>query len=108
MAGNLMGSRAWGLYQGDDGTDYAYLTDADLKNATNAGNPPEGTPRLPKGLFPRYVNCVDANGNKKRLVSPNPESTSYLNGGTVAIDGVNFTITGRVGEKATFPRYGAA
>lgn len=106
MPGNRLGQRGRFLYTADDGVDYNYLTDLDLGSAMGAGFAPFGTPDLPRLLTPRYVLAEASDGAKKKVIAPTVDNTAYLSGGTVTVDGETFQITGRVGEKYTFGRFG--
>lgn len=109
MAGNLLGDRSWYLYTADNGNQYCYLTDADLATSVGATLNDENQ-TLPRGLKPRGVNCQDADGNKKFVIVPSLTSTVWTEDGssTLSIDGVNFTVTSKRGERARIPNNPAA
>lgn len=104
MPGNLLGNRSWYLYTADNGNQYSYLTDDDLATAVGATLNDENQ-TLPRGLKPRGVNCQDADGNKKFVIVPSTTSDVWTADGasTLAIDGVNFTVTSRRGERSRIP-----
>lgn len=104
MAGNSLGPRALYNYIDDNGNQGVYLTDVNLGSAINATLAGSGDPRVKLyGLRKRYVLCENADGTKKKRVTcPTNDSTAFLAGGTLSIDGEEFIVTGRVGEAQTF------
>lgn len=109
MPGNLLGERNWYLYTADNGNQYSYFTDADLGAAVGA-TLDDSNQTLPRGLKPRGVNCQDADGNKKFVIVPSTTSTVWTTDGasTLTIDGVNFTVTSKRGERIRIPNNAGA
>lgn len=105
MAGNRQGPRAWYSYTSDTGTVYAIFTDIDLAAAAGLTAAVLGTPEKPSRLTPRYLTLKSITGSltSKRLIC-NASNSNYSNGGQVTVDGEVFQVTGRVGEKLTFPQ----
>ena len=108
MPGNLLGERSWYLYTADNGNQYCYLTDDDLGAAVGATQNDDNQ-TLPRGLKPRYVNCQDADGNKKRVIVPSTTAAVWTNDGstTLTIDGVAFVVTSKRGERSRIPNNAA-
>lgn len=103
MAGNKLGARGRYQYEDDAGNTFAITTDNDL--ATAAGlTAATNQPRLPARFKPRGVYVEDATGARKFIKVGDVTSTLYASNApqTVTIDGVNFTTTGRKGEKVSF------
>lgn len=104
MAGNLLGPRSWYQYTTDGGTNYSYFTDDDLAAAVGA-TLSDDNPTLPRGIKPRGVNCQDAEGNKKFVIIPSTANTIWTTQGgqTITIDGTQFSVTSKRGERARIP-----
>lgn len=104
MAGNLLGPRSWYQYTSDAGVNYSYFTDDDLATAVGA-TLSDANPTLPRGLKPRGVNCQDASGNKKFVIVHSTTATVWTTQGanTITIDGTEFTVTSKRGERARIP-----
>lgn len=116
MAGNLQGPRAKYVYEADDGSTYSVTTDQDLAVAglgaadaapvefDPASPPANYSGQFPRGAETRKVFVQDANGNRKALTAFDLTADLYATTlpQTVSIDGVNFTSTGRKGERVTF------
>lgn len=116
MAGNLLGNRSKYVYLGDDNKNYSVLTDESLAVAGtgaataapeeyDAASPPANyAGRFPRGATPRVVFVEDTSGNRKALVCFDPSADLYKTNQAkeVTIDTVEFTSTGRRGEKMTF------
>lgn len=107
MTGQTVGPRSYYTYTSDGGTDYSLLLDDTLAAAAGltAGTT---APSPPRRFSPRVVLLQATVGGRivrKRLVV-NADNALYQTDvtGTITIDGVSFGSTGRVGEKATFPR----
>jgi hypothetical protein len=104
MAGNTLGTRSRYLYVSDTGTTYTLRLDDDL---AEAGGLTEGNNGVypPPRFKPRVVlaQAEDAEGNLLRKRIPCAPTSGLLSDTpqVVEIDGVNFTTTGRVGEKAS-------
>jgi hypothetical protein len=75
------------------------LTDS-VKNAGGFASSGAGLPYLPKHAKMRHVGLYDS-GSKKRNKCPQSTSATgaYSSGGSLSLDGVNFRVTGRIGEK---------
>ncbi len=112
MAGNILGGRSYYLYTDDSGTDYSILQDDTLANATG-GSLNDQNPAPPRRFEARGV-YVEANigGRIKRkfLICPLVTSAFYNSNTTQVfnIDGVDYSSTGRRGEKLSFARNGDA
>jgi hypothetical protein len=75
------------------------LTDA-VKTAGGFASSGSGLPYLPKHAKMRHVGLYDA-GSKKRGKCPcsTLAVSAYSSGGNLSLDGTNFRVTGRIGEK---------
>lgn len=116
MAGNLLGNREKYVYVSDDLKSYGYTTDEDLAVAGlgpaaaaptvyDPANPPTNyCGSFPRNFKPRVVFVQDADGNRKELIAASPSANLYQTNlaKPVTIDGVQFTSTGRRGEKMSF------
>lgn len=103
LTGNRLGPRAKFGYKNDQGAQFMIRTDADLGAAGGMEEITTGA-TLPTGTKPRYLNLQYVDGNKtyrKRLICQDANEAPYVNnlGSTVTIDGINWTVTGKVGEK---------
>lgn len=105
MPGNLLGQRKWYAYTADNGNVYSYQTDVDLAVAVGATED-DSNQTLPRGLKPRGVYCIDADGNTKFVICPSTTTNAYAADGsvTLTIDGKAFTTTSKRGEKVRIPR----
>ena len=103
MAGNLSGARRYYAYTSDSGVEYKYLTDEDLGTAIGA-TLNDTNPDFPRRFSPRRIHCRDDDGNKKSIIAPTTTNTAYAADAstTITIDTVDFSTTGRTGEKMTF------
>lgn len=118
MAGNTLGPRGKFLYIADGGVNYSLTLDGDIGAAGNLSSINEqnqsGAQRKPTRFKPRVVFCEatittgegeDASSYVARKEIPcNATSPLYntVSASTVTIDGVQFTTTGRRGEKLSF------
>lgn len=111
---NTLGERGWYVYTSDTGTQYGYLTDVDLATAMGATAMTAGLPNLPRRFKPRVIfwEGEDDDGTvvRKEVIAPATTSTGYNSNASVAltIDGTAGTVTGRRGEKMSFPRLASA
>lgn len=76
------------------------ITDA-VMSAGTFSPAPAGTSYLPKHAKMRHIGAKDGTASKKRHQIPvaSGDNSKYRAGGTVVLDGVTLTITGRTGEK---------
>lgn len=109
---NTLGSRAWYTYTSDGGTNYAILTDEDLGAAAGLVPATAGLGQLPRRFKPRVLllQGEDEDGGtirKQLIVQANNARYAADVGGQVTVDGTPFTVTGRRGEKISFPNFSA-
>ncbi len=109
---NTLGPRGWYSYTSDGGEIYAILTDVDLATAGNLTAATGAAPQLPRRFKPRVLLCeATISGRKVRkeiVVQANNGAYASDLGGTVTVAGTTFSITGRRGEKVSFPSYAVA
>lgn len=103
LTGNRLGKRGKFGYVADNGAQYRIRTDVDLGAAGGMEPVTSGQDR-PTNLQCRYLNIQLVDGNttyRKRLICKDAGEAPYVNnlGSTVLIDGVNWEVTGKVGEK---------
>lgn len=107
MAGNTLGARGKYAYTSDTGEVYNITTDVDLATAAGLPAATSGTGSAkPAGLSLRRVFCQATIGGKiaRKALVVNADSALYDTdaSGTVTIDTVVFTTTGRKGESLSF------
>lgn len=119
LSGNRIGPRKRYIYATDDlAVVYIITTDADLAVAGTGvagaipdeydpANPPAGVTvcPAPRRFTPRCVFIQDpVSGARKNIICFSPTSNLYASSvpQTVTIDALDFTSTGRKGEKLTF------
>lgn len=107
MAGNTLGARGRYAYTSDTGEVYNITTDVDLATAVGLSPATVGTGSAkPSGLSLRKVHCQATIGGKivRKSLTVNADSALYDTDspGTVTIDTVSFTTTGRKGESLSF------
>lgn len=94
-------------YTSDDGNDYKVKLDA--SNQTEVGSVAATTePWYPRGWYPRYVLAQSAAGKRRKVAICDPTQTEWTGADDVialqeaGVAGtVDYTITGRFGEKRT-------
>lgn len=115
----MTGSRRAFIYNSDDGSAYGIERDESSGEASAAGGilllDPyvAGTPTLPCGIRPRYVNAVlttDSNV-RKRFVVGSALTMQGIQGGTPIVEGAGglaaggtYNVTSKVGERARLLR----
>lgn len=106
----MSGSRKYMMYTLDGGSTVAKQVDESNGEALGfddyTGTAPTATAIEALALRKmRYILCVNSADptQKRRFWVGKPDNTAYLVGGTVAIDGITWQISGSVGEKKTFP-----
>lgn len=109
----MAGSRAWYVYNDNDGEDWGVELDEDT--GTLAGldfTPYTGTPsldQLPRGTFMRYINAVQTSGagaGFRYRSFPCGTDTAPLYDGTqttFTVNGLNYSVTSTRGEKSRKP-----
>lgn len=106
---NTLGSRGWYIYTSDGGTSYAILTDDDLATAAGLLPATGALPQLPRRFKTRVLLCeAEVEGSKVRkelTVQANNARYAAEVGGSITIDGTQFVVTGRRGEKMSFPNF---
>jgi hypothetical protein len=109
MAGNTLGARAYFRYVSDSGALYNILTDVDLGTAGGLVEATTGAPTLPRRFRVRGVwaeGTVDGRVVRKFIPCADTAAIYDTDVSTaVTVDGVNFITTGRIGERASFPRF---
>jgi len=105
--GNTLGVRAYFAYTSDSGDVYSIQLDESLGLAAGLTKDVLSS-AAPRRFEPRCVwleATVDGRKVRKRLVC-NSDFASYdtEQTSTVTVEGVAFQVTGRTGEKMTFPR----
>lgn len=107
MAGSTLGKRANYQYTSDSGTQYAIKTLATLGTAAGLTPLSSAKPSLPRGFKPRVIHCEATIGGalvrKNLIVDSSNAKYNTDAGSTINIDGSAFIVTGRRGEKTTFP-----
>ena len=109
----MAGSRAWFIYNDDDGEDYAVNLDEDTGNLEAFDfSPYTGTPPLdppPRGFRMRYVNAVQTSGDGagyRYRAFPCGTDTAPVYDGTQAtftVNGLSYAVTSTRGERARKP-----
>lgn len=110
---HMAGSRAWFIYNDDDGQDYAVQLDEDTGSLAGLGfTPYTGAPPLdqvPRGFKMRYVNAVQTSGTGAGFRSrafPCGTDTAPLYDGELAtftINGLTYAVSSTRGEKVRKP-----
>ena len=109
----MAGSRAWFIYNDDDGEDWGVELDEDTGNLGAFGfTPYTGSPaldQLPRGTFMRYVNAVQTSGTgagfRYRSFPCGTDTAPAFDGSTptFTVSGLSFTVTSTRGEKSRKP-----
>lgn len=110
LVGNRLGDRAEYLYVADDGTNYRFTGDESVNDAIGNVAPAGTETRISVTsncpISPRYVYVeLDSDPSvRKKIYIGDATLALYatLAPTQVTINGVGFTTTGRVGERATF------
>lgn len=109
----MAGSRAWFVYNDDDGENYAVNLDEDTGNLvaldfeSYTGTPPLDP--VPKGFKMRYVNAVqttgDGAGYRYRSFPCGTDTAPVYDGSqaTFTINGLSYSVTSTRGERARKP-----
>lgn len=107
MAGSTLGKRINYVYTSDSGTQYSLKTLATLGTAAGLTPLTSGKPSLPRGFKPRVIHCEAVIGGVlvRKNLAIDADNAKYKTdaAGTVNIDSSAFVITGRRGERASFP-----
>lgn len=103
LNGNRLGPRGKFGYVNDQGAQFMIRTDSDKGPAGGMDAITTGA-TLPAGTKPRYLLLQLVDGGvtyRKKLICKAADEAPYVNnlGSTVLIDGANWTVTGKVGEK---------
>lgn len=109
----MAGSRAWFVYNDDDGEDWGVELDEDTGNLDEFGfTPYTGTPaldQLPRGTFMRYVNAVQTSGDgagyRYRAFPCGVDTAPVFDGTetTFTVNGLTYAVTSTRGEKSRKP-----
>jgi hypothetical protein len=101
MTGPALGAKGWYEYISDNTTTYGVLSRAVNETAMgNTATTVNAFPALPRALKRRHVWAISSTGVRRKFYAGDPANTKYLGGGSLGtVDGVTWTVTGRVGEK---------
>lgn len=109
----MAGSRAWYVYNDDDGEDWGVELDEDTGTLAGlAFTPYTGEPdldQLPRGKFMRYINAVQTSGTgagfRYRSFPCGTDTAPLYDGSetTFTINGLNYSVTSTRGEKTRTP-----
>lgn len=109
----MAGSRAWFIYNDDDGENFGVELDEDTGSLAGLDfTPYTGTPpldQLPRGTFMRYINAVQTSGagaGFRYRSFPCGTDTAPLYDGTqttFTVNGLNYSVTSTRGEKSRKP-----
>lgn len=106
MTGNRLGPKSDYAYIDDTGATFTITVDDNLATAAGLAGAVSGSARIPSRFKPRgvYVESVAAPVIRKFVICGAVTAALYKSNGsqTVAIDGEDFTTTGRKGEQASF------
>ena len=95
----VLGPRSRYQYQGDDGTIYKMnRRNADM-DAIGNDHAAASVPPLPGTITPRRVFFKGVDGSRKHIDVSDVGNTFYQSGGTLTVDGIVYTATGRLGER---------
>lgn len=107
MAGQTLGTRSFYAYTSDSGTVYSLLLD-DTLAAIGGLTADDSNPSPPRRFRPRcvFVEGVVSGGIARKRIVCSQTAALYDSetSGSVTIDGVSFSSTGRRGESLSFPR----
>lgn len=110
MAGNILGGRSYYGYTDDNGTTYSILQDDTLANAVGAALD-DTNPAPPRRFEARgvYVETIVGTRTKRKFLICPLVTSAFYNSNTTqvfSIDGVDYSSTGRRGERLSFARNG--
>lgn len=109
----MAGSRAWFIYNDDDGENWGVELDEDTGSLDELGFAPyTGTPpldQLPRGTHMRYVNAVQTTGDgagfRYRSFPCGTDTATVFDGTdtTFTINGLSYSVTSTRGERSRKP-----
>lgn len=107
MAGSTLGQRGNYVYTSDSGTQYAIQTLVTLGTAASLTPLTSSKGSLPRRFRPRVLHLEATISNrqvkKKLICEANNAQYKTDAGGSITVDGTSFTVTGRTGERVSYP-----